>query len=122
MSAPVALGHFRWICCNLTNRISTVSGDGIIQYVKNKMVLSGLIDSNDGGIGKGNGASDLEPGSIFTGTYEISCITHLKTTFVSVFLKKLKVRVSVLVVSSKVITLATREPGVNRKVNCGDYD
>ena len=34
------------------------------------MILSGLIDSNDGGSGHNDGAIDLEPGSILAGADE----------------------------------------------------
>ena len=44
--------------------------DGIRRHVRNKMVLSGLIDENDGGSGHGDGASDLETGIILAGAGE----------------------------------------------------
>ena len=113
MIAPVALGNFQWICRNLANISSTAAGDGIRRYVRNKVVLSGLIAANDGRIGQGDSASDLDPGSILTGANESGCLTHPMTAFVIVCLNKLIVRVSVMNVGRKLITLATSEPGEN---------
>ena len=73
----------------------------------NKVVLSGLIAANGGKSGKGDGASDLEPGIILAGADESGCLTNTRTLFFSVYLKKLIVRVSVLDVSRKDITLET---------------
>ena len=111
MNVPVSLGNFQWICCNLDNRISTAAGNGISRYVSNKVVLSDLIVANYGGSVQGNGASKLEPGSILADTYESGCLTHIRTTFVSVCLKKLIVRFSVLDISCNFITLDTSETG-----------
>ena len=122
MSVPVALENFRLICCNLANRRSTTAGNVISRYLNNNIVLSGIIAVNDGGSGQGNSASDLCPGSILAGADESGCLTHLRTTFVSVCLDKLLVRVSVIDISYKVVTLATSEPGGNRDGSCGDHD
>ena len=111
MSAPVALGHFQWILPNLANRRSTAAVNIIIRNVRNKMVLIGLIAFNDGGSGKGDSARNLEPGNILADANENGCLTHFRITFVSVCLENLIVRVSVLGVSRKVISLATSEPG-----------
>ena len=122
MRIPVALGYFQWICCNLSNRSSTAAGDGIIRYMRNKVVLSGLISANDGGNVQGDGASNLYPGSILTGDNESSCLTHLRTTLLIMCVKKLIARVSVMDVSRKVIPLTTSEPGGNGDGSCGDHD
>ena len=113
MSVTVTLGHFLCICCNFSNRSSTAAGDGIIRHVSNKMVPSGLISSDNGRIVQGDSASDLDPGSILTGANESGCLTHPMTAFVIVCLNKLTVRVSVMNVGRKLITLATSEPGEN---------
>ena len=74
------------------------------------MVLSGLIAANDGRSVQGDGASNLEPGSILAGFNEVGCLTHIRTVFVRMCIRKLIVRVSVLGVSCKVITLSIIEP------------
>ena len=86
------------------------------------MILGGLIASNGGGSGKGGGASELDPGSILAGANQSGFITHLRTTFVSVCLKKLIVRVSIMDVSRKVITLDTSEHRGNGDGSCGDHN
>ena len=122
MRILVALGNFRWICCNLSNRSFTEAGDGIIRYVRNKVVLSGLISANDGRNGQGDGTRKLDPGSILTGDNESGCLTHLRTMLLIMCLKKLIERVSVMDVSRKVITFTTSEPGGNRDGSCGNHD
>ena len=122
MSVPFALGYFLWIYHNLANRRSTAASDGISQYVSNKVVLSGIIASKDGRRGQGDVSSNLDPGTILSGANDRGCLTHLRTTFVSVCLKKIIVIFSVLDVSRKVITLETSKPGGNVDSSCGKHD
>ena len=91
----------------MANRSSTAAGDGISRYMSNKVVLSGLIAANDGRSVQGDGASNLEPGIILAGVNEGGGLTRIRTAFVSMCISKIIVRVSVLDVSCKVITLAT---------------
>ena len=86
------------------------------------MVIGSLIADNYGGSGKGVGASNLEPGIILAGGGKNGCLTHFITTFVSVCLKKLIVRVYVQDVSRKFVTLVTSEPGGNIYGICGNHD
>ena len=122
MSVPFALGYFLWIYHNLANKRSTAASDGISQYVSNKVVLSGLVADNDVSIRQDNGTINLDPWSILADADESSFLAHLRTTFVSVCLKKLIVRVSVLDLSYKNITLAAIEPGGNIDGSCGNHD
>ena len=75
--------------------------------MRNNLVISGLIAADYYGSGQGDIASDLEPGIILGGSDESSCLTHIRTTFVSICLKKLILIVSVMGVSRKVIILET---------------
>ena len=122
MSVPVALRHFQWICCNLANRSSTTDGNSISRYMSNKMVLSGLIDANDGRSEQVGSVGDLDTSSILAGAKKSSCLTHIITMLVSVYLKKIIVRVSVLYLSHKIVNRATSESGGNGDLSRGDHD